>query len=74
LFEEDIIWLKKRRGSVRYKDVKEMTKLEMAIRQVSDLREFYVKLKENHKTQKPKTGTKSSSRLVKPAVDLQRYI
>ncbi len=51
-----------------------MTKLEMAIRQVSDLREFYVKLKENHKTEKQKTGTKPSSRLAKPVADLQRYV
>jgi hypothetical protein len=35
-----------------------MTKLEMAIRQVSDLREFYVKLKKNQKTKKQKTGTR----------------
>jgi hypothetical protein len=46
-----------------------MTKLELTIRQVSDLRDFYLKIKEE-KIKKHKAGaTRRSSRPAKPAAE-----
>jgi hypothetical protein len=42
-----------------------MTKLELAIRRVSDLRDFYMKIKTNKATKNHSTGT--TSRPVRPA-------
>ena len=46
-----------------------MTKLETAIRQVSDLREFYVRLQADKKTNNKKPGTRRRGRPAKPGAE-----
>lgn len=51
-----------------------MTKLELTIRRVSDLRDFYMKIKTNKRIKNDKAGTtKRSNRPAKSAADRGSY-